>query len=374
MKYLAISGALLLGACAGFDTKQEFLQDQENMEKAMELSSMRVKSPDCEKIGQLYKFTKLEAPTTNDLANILPLLGLYPQDVSDIDKLYNIDYMIVDKYKCNDNSAEIVSKSEQYCRDKYYDEYDLETLFYFPFRLVSFVSVMTIVGAIPFAAHPCGLDSSMHPIMCKKEQDCEYYLKKGISDNYYGNIKIESLKQVLKEKIQGMLPEIPKEAKMFLPEFKFSEILKANNTILGKYDRNYCGDLCDDDTKNVTGLNAVLVLYSLCNHEHWDQVSECECFAHQTYNKVSYKNLLYIYEKNELPKSKQSEFNQTLKKCEQKIDRQRIKAEQERYGESEPTDNSSEVLADFVIDTVGNAAWAHKTITDFRKEAEKKKY
>ena len=91
------------------------------------------------------------------------------------------------------------------------------------------------------------------------------------------------------------------------------------------------------------------------------QEEGCSCFAHQTYNKVSYKNIIYIYEKNELPQSKKTEFNQILKKCEQKIKQQNIKAEKDRYGESsQPKSTNNNVF----IESIDNAAWAVKQINN----------
>ena len=361
----AISLALLLNACGGFDTKQEFLQDKQNMDKSIELTAKHEKSPDCDKLGKLYEFSNKKSPTTDDLSQILPLLGLSAKDATDIDKILNLNYAKVDSYNCVDNAKKILKESEQYCKDKYYDEYGLETALYFPFRLVSTVSVFTIIGAIPFAMHQCGLESAHHPIACKRKQDCDTYLAETVKQNgtYYGDIDKNALKQRLQSKITGMFPTIPEKAEYLLKEFKASELIKAQQSILGTYDSDYCDEpLCNYDTNVVTKLNAAMVLDEYCfSKTFWPQdendVNMCICYAHETYNKVTYQNLLYIAEKGELPPSKKTEFNKLRDKCERKIKQQNKNADIARYGE---TAKENTAMSDFVVETLDNAVWAMK--------------
>ena len=97
--------------------------------------------------------------------------------------------------------------------------------------------------------------------------------------------------------------------------------------------------------------------------------SNCICYAHETYNKVSFQNLIYIYEKEEIPQSKKNEFEQLFAKCKRKIEQKRIKKEQDRYGEASKQDDT---VDKFIGEVLDNAAWTHKTITEIRKEQERK--
>ena len=52
---LIIPGVLLLSACVGL-TRQEFLQDQQNITKSAEFTNKRNRSADCDKLEVLNSF------------------------------------------------------------------------------------------------------------------------------------------------------------------------------------------------------------------------------------------------------------------------------------------------------------------------------
>lgn len=369
-KTLSIVMLFVLCGCGGFDTKQDFLKDEENNKKYVELSSAkREKNIDCDKIGQLFEFSWEKKPTLNDFGIILPHLGLTPDE--NINKINEIDYSIIDKYNCVDNARDLLKESVKYCDDKYYDESVAETVLYFPFRFVNLFVAVVIGGDDAFGY-------AIHPIKYRKATDCYNYLYEQVTKNgdFYMLVDKINLKQRLEKQIKDMFSKITKDKDYLLQEFKIGELITADNTILGKYDGVYnhrYGDFCDENTKNVTMLNAVNVLYNFCSDEHYGDVGkECVCFAHETYKRVNYQNILYIYEKGELPYSKKNEFNNLFMKCEQKIEKQCIKAEKERYGEAEKTDNTGEAMGNFIAETLENMSYLHKMATESRKKAENK--
>ncbi len=372
-RYLLVLIALVVGGCGGF-TKQEFLQDNQNADKFIELTNKHDRNSDCDKLGLLYAFSQKQSPTKDDLAEIMPILGLKSVDSTDIDKLYKLDLSVIDKYNCVDNAASLLEEEKQYCRNKYYDEYGWETLVYFPFRLVSFASMITIVGAIPFSMHSCGLESGLHPIMCQKELDCEKYLTESIcgKEGCKTNIDKQALKQNVKDKIRTIFP-IPTNTDNLLQVFKPSELVSANNAILGVYDDEcYDSRLCDVETKIVTKLNVIKVLYDFCRYNIYAPDTECLCFTRDSYQKISYKNLIYIVEKYKIPESKLIELASIIDNCKQKMEKQRVKTEQLRYGEASPKDNSEEIIGNFLIEVIENAAYTHKKTTELRKEMEER--
>lgn len=337
-KTLSIVILFVLCGC-GTLTKQEFLQDEENVKKQLELSNKAVASG-CDKIVELNNFVGLRNPTSDDLAEIIHIFGLNKNDATDIDKIYGIDTSIIKTYSCTDISEE----KYQYCLKKYGGFFDI------------------------FKENQCltQVYQDLPPCEASDKYDHIFYYYEG-----------KDLAQEVKNKIKQIYP-LPKSeyTEVFLLEFTPNELITANNTILGKYDGDYCynryGDFCDENTKNVTILNAINVLYNFCSNEHYGNVGkECVCFAHETYKKVNYQNILYIYEKGELPYSKKNEFNNLFMKCEQKIEKQRIKAEKERYGEAENTDNTGEAMGNFIAETLENMSYLHKMATESRKRAEK---
>lgn len=349
MKNYTVFIALLLSACFGV-SRQDFLQDTQNAEKSTELRNKRNKSADCDKLATLDKFTKLKSPKSEDLSAITPIFGLKNADSTNIDKVFNLDYSKIDKLNCVDNAEQLMTERAQYCDNKYRN------------------------------------DSSY-------QQYCKYFLKQAIFENGadYTEIDKQKLKQGIKDKI-SQIYTMPEDVNYLLSEFKTNELIKANNEILGKYDRA-CDvthgfdrmvasynqgawlfpHLCSQEDKSVTKLDAIKLLnfYCLYNNIFPDKYDEftCVCYAHETYNKVNYKNLVYIFETGKIPQSKKTEFNQIYEKCEQKIENQRIKAEKERYGEAKSA-NSDE--NNVFIEALENAAWAHRTITETRKKAENK--
>lgn len=370
MRLCFVLPALLLGACAGFETKDDFLQDPQNMKKSVEITNKRQRGEDCDKLGQIYKFANKKNPGVSDLETIMPILGLETQDARNIDKLYKLDYSVIDKYSCTDNKSKILKEIEQYCTDKYYDEYALETLLYFPFRLVSTVSVFTIVGSIPFAMHSCGLDSAMHPIMCNKKQDCDKYLIDiaQVNKDDFSKIDKDKLKRKIKEKIQDIYP-LPSVDSPIEKWFGYSELIKADNTVIGKF---------ETEGTDVTKLHGIEILFNRCQWEigyystlSIDEVlNVCACFAHNVYKNADFKNILYVYEKQEFLPSKKKEYLNEIDKCKTIIKKQTKKMEIERYGEAMPDAESDDAFGQFLIETLGNAAWAHKMVTDMRKNAE----
>lgn len=356
--YLTISLAILLSACGGPALPvREFLQDKQNDAKFDELSAKFKKEHGCDKLDKLYKFTKLENPSVKDLSEIMPIFGLKADDAKNVDKVYNLDLSVMNKYNCDDvgNKDQLINELVQYCNDKYHDTPD-------------------------------------------KQSDCEYYLKQSIFvvDEHHALIwsildkrkAIQDVKDTLETGIVNNIQKIypmPKGVDYLLSEFRKNELVKASNEVLGKYDGEciyngpyaYTGEftnpLCDYDTKIVTRLNSARVLYKYCvdktflpNDKDYDI---CICYAHETYQKVNYKNVLYIYEKEDLPQSKKTEFNQMYKKCKQKIEQQQKKAEKERYGEAKNIDKYENNV---FTEALENAAWAHETITDVRKRSRKR--
>ena len=325
---------LLLTGCGGI-TKEEFFQDEQNMEKSIELNNKAIEFG-CDKLATLNKFTRSKKPNSHDLSKIMPILGLREIDATDIDKMYTLDLSNIKNYTCTNIRDEKI----RYCREKYSNAFDV---------FKENQCLASVYDKIPpFSSYDL-YDNSINFV----------YDGKDLYDDL-GN----KIRQVY---------DIPDEVKYLLPEFTASELIKADNEILGAYDE-YCGwPLCsDDDLQNVTKLNAAMVLHDFCNQEHWQKTKECICYAHETYKKVDYKNVIYIYEQHDIPKSKRAEFDKIFTQCEQKIERERKKKEQNRYGESTSASESDEAFGQFFIETLENAAWAHKTITDTRKKAEQR--
>ena len=99
-------------------------------------------------------------------------------------------------------------------------------------------------------------------------------------------------------------------------------------------------------------------------------IDTCGCFAHNVYKQAEFKNILYVYEKKQFLPSKRTEYLKSIDKCKTQV-RQNIKNKEiERYGEATPDDEFGNDLGQFMLETVENAAWAHKTITDARKRAQ----
>ena len=303
-KLLTISITLMLVGCGAALPVREFFQDAQNDAKFNELALKFKKEHGCDKLSQLHNFTKLKTPTVTDLSEIMPIFGLTANDASNVDKVYNINFSVMNKYNCDDvgNTKQLVHELVQYCSDKYSNAPD-------------------------------------------KKNDCEYYLKQAIFvvDEHHGitwNIldKRQAVQQVKSELEQGIMNNIkkihplPDDTENFLPTFSASELIKANKEILGTYDGNCYWPLCEygktyDGT--VTRLNAARVLDSFCTSffGYLGDQPECACYTHQTYKKVNYKNLIYIDEHRKLPSSKKTEFDQIFKKCKQKLEKQ-------RYGET----------------------------------------
>lgn len=302
-RYLTISFALVLVGWGGSALSvYEFASDQQNVDKYKELEYIIKKEHGCDKLSQLYDFTQLETPTVKDLSEIMPIFGLTANDASKADKVYNINFSVLNQYNCDDvgNTKQLVNDLVQYCNNKY-------------------------------------------PNAPDKQHNCEYYLKQSIfvfskQDEYaFADDKRQVIQQVKSELEQGIMNNIqkihplPDDTEKFLPVFSANELIKARSDILGTYD-GYCssGDwLCEED-KTVTRLNAIRILYSVCKHSfrYLGEQPECVCYAHETYKKVNYQNLIYIDEKGgKLPQSKKVEFDQIFKKCKQKLEKQ-------RYGET----------------------------------------
>ena len=347
MKPYTMYGALFLGACAGL-TQQEFVQDTQNKEKAAELSVKRDISPDCDTLGQLYDFTRQQSPTIADLANIMPVFGLKVQDATDIDKVFNLNYATIDRLECKDNAQELMSERATYCDNKYKNNTNYRKY-------------------------------------------CNNYFKNVIFEQgkSYAETNTDKLKQDIKQRIRQIY-SVPEKFEYLLQEFTDVELIKAGNITLGTYDGDCAYSdafdgpvasnirelwvpitLCDNTANKVTRLDAAELLtdYCLYNTLLPDQNDEsvCICFAHETYKKVDYKNLIYIFEKGKLPQSKTTEFNKIFTQCKQKQERNRVKKEQNRYGEADTaTDKTNEIL----MEAIENAAWAHDTITNIRKDAQ----
>ena len=303
-QHIVILTALLLSACGGAALPvREFFQDKQNDTKFNELSAKFKKEHGCDKLEKLYKFTRLENPTVKDLSEIMPIFGLKADDAKNVNKVYNLDLSVMNKYNCDDvgNKDQLINELVQYCDAKYHDTPD-------------------------------------------KQSDCEYYLKQSIFviDEHHAltwsildkrqaiqNVK-DTLETDLVNNVQKIYP-LPEDTDKLLPDFSASELIKARKEVLGTYDGNCYGDLCENEVtgdKTVTRLNAARILYSFCKSfaGYFGDQSECACYAHQTYKKVNYKNLIYIDEQSKLPTSKKAEFDQIFKKCKQKLEKQ-------RYGE-----------------------------------------
>lgn len=382
-KYLVLSVALMLSACGGFESKQDFLQDAENQNKYNELSAKYEKTSDCDNLEKLYNFTHIESPTTDDLAQILPSLGLTAKDATDVDKVYKINYSIIDKYDCKNNAKQLLSEGTKYCEDKYYENNVFENIIYFPYRATAAVAAFTIVGGIPFVlvgnmmgCHGNYEDTAFHPAGCKRKTDCEKYLIEDIQQ--YTNINKEKLKTKLEAKVKSVFPKVEYTEEYLLQEFKIGELIKARQTVIGTYDKTYnygehtyfecssnpwLADFCDKENGQVTKLNVARVLYTFCKRQLFlpDDADDkkCICYAHSAYNTMSYKNALFIYENDKMPQSKQSEFRQMFNKCEQKIKQQQINSNKNRYGDANYSGVNDAVFTGdavkAIVDVIGNA-------------------
>lgn len=403
MKVQALLAVLLLSACGGL-TQEQFYEDTNNAQKATELSSKAIRTSDCDKIGQLYEFSVMDNPTTSDLEAILPLLGVQKKDFKNIDKLYTLDLSAVDKLKCEDNRDKLDSEAYRYCTDKYYDEYGIETAIYFPFRLVSTVSALTIIGAMPlFLLHSCGADAMWHPIACNRMLDCRKHLMQTVNTGTedYSGVRKSKIKERIQAKIRQIyaIPNICKNYRTYtdaygkttktydeefhyaFSEFKPSEMIAAANKTIGTYDKDCInGTICDNnDTKIVTGANAAKALYNACieNIGIWrryeeDTIFTCSCFARSAYKNLSYKNVLYIYENDDFPQSKEAELTRQMRNCKNKWDKQVAQQQITRYGETTDGQTNSDVEAAInnVVDAVQNAVWMNEQLTEKRKEIE----
>ena len=403
MKVQALLAVLLLSACGGL-TQEQFYEDTNNAQKATELSSKAIRTSDCDKIGQLYEFSVMDNPTASDLEAILPLLGVQKKDFKNIDKLYTLDLSAVDKLKCEDNRDKLDSEAYRYCTDKYYDEYGIETAIYFPFRLVSTVSALTIIGAMPlFLLHSCGADAMWHPIACNRMLDCRKHLMQTVNTGTedYSGVRKSKIKERIQAKIRQIyaIPNICKNYRTYtdaygkttktydeefhyaFSEFKPSEMIAAANKTIGTYDKDCInGTICDNnDTKIVTGANAAKALYNACieNIGIWrryeeDTIFTCSCFARSAYKNLSYKNVLYIYENDDFPQSKEAELTRQMRNCKNKWDKQVAQQQITRYGETTDGQTNSDVEAAInnVVDAVQNAVWMNEQLTEKRKEIE----
>lgn len=286
MKHHVIALCLLLSACGGFPSQEKFLQDHGNADMQDKIITQIERTSDCDKLGQLYEFAQKDNPSTDDLEKILPLLGISQGDFNNYDKIYDVavNSDIIDSYNCNDNRTKLYKTADDYCRNKYYDEYDIETAIYFPFRLVTTASVFTFVGAIPFAMHSCGIESAWHPIACHRKQDCEKYLTQSLnaSGKDYTNINKNKLKEKIKERITQIYP-IP-----YIDSFEgfsINELIAADKTIIGEchgYEpicsRSHCvmsivngeySQHCEPREKNIaTQIDVIKVLQSTCEHNY----------------------------------------------------------------------------------------------------------
>ncbi|MCM1294164.1 MAG: hypothetical protein NC311_01215 [Muribaculaceae bacterium] len=368
MKTYIVAPVLILAACGGL-SREKFYQDKENAETAVKITQAVKRTSDCDKLGQLYEFAAKDSPSVSDLEKILPLLDVKQKDFKNIDKLYSLDYSVIDKYQCTDNRKSLRKYAKAYCSEKYYDEYGLETALYFPFRLVSTVSVLTIVGAIPFTMHSCGIESAWHPIACHRKLDCDTILTETVpsEDKDYSRIKTNDLKTSISNKIKNIYP-IPRTAVYYDFHtydlnnwFNKTEIALSNKEHMGVYDGQDCYiDLpyktyrvCDDvNTKIISRWNAAQVVWDFCVNENsefiedwvidkernWEKRSDkraalCGCVSHSTYKNITLKNLLYIAEKDSVPSAKNTAYRQAVQQCMKELMQESKKHNKDRYGE-----------------------------------------
>lgn len=326
MKVRFILPALLLTACAGF-TKQDFLQDGQNATKSAELAAKRNKSADCDKLGALYNFTRIKSPTKNNLADIMPVFGLTANDAADIDKLAKLNYSVIDKLNCTDNTQQLLDERKNYCDNKY-------------------------------------------PDYTKYRDSCRDYLQELIFEKGkdYSGVDKNNLKEKIKEKIRMIYP-LPSVDSYIVKWFDYYELIKADNTVIGEF---------ETEDNNVTRLRGIELLFNHCQWEigYYSTMSPdellntCACFAHNVYKNADFKNILYIYEKDAFLPSKKTEYLKEIDKCKTIIKKQTKQMEIERYGEVVSSEESGDAFEQFFIETLENAAWAHKTATDMRKKAE----
>ena len=303
MKYLSVPVALLLCACGGM-TKQEFFQILNNIDKSVELTAAVQVSTGCEKLGKLYDFSKKETPSVTDLAEIMSVFNLKANDATDIDKVYGINIDSIESFHCDNvnNLEQISAKIDSFCQNQYLNDKQKQRDCHNHLATAVINNSTKIVHYINMRAI----------IEQSGAQDLYYEIKRDVKKNIN---KIYSL---------------PDDTEIFLPVFSASELIKARKEILGTYDR-YCSSsrLCEED-KKVTRLNAIRILYSVCEYSfrYLGEHPECVCFVHETYKKVNYQNLIYIDEKyGRLPESKKDEFDQIFDNCKQKLEKQ-------RYGET----------------------------------------
>lgn len=334
--------SLLLCSCSAI-TQQEFLQDPQNNKMVTELSNKAIYSG-CDKLVKLNKFVQIDSPKISDLAQIMIVFGLKETDATNVDKVFALDLSSIEQYSCTD----IRDAKDKYCITKYGGIFDV------------------------FKQNQClaSLYGELPPRNTYDKYDTEL--------NYVYDGK--DLTNVITEQIQKIysIPELCRWNNYInkcplASAFKSSELIKANNTILGTYDSS-CSDLiCSDyETKKVNQLNAAKILYDFCTQEHFDYEYECACLAHTMYKKVNYKNIIYIYEKEALPQSIRTDYKQTLAKCKNNVIQQDNKAMQERYGETTDGQTNSDVEAAInnVVDAVQNAVWMNEQLTEKRKEIE----
>lgn len=361
MKIYIIAPILLLAACGGL-SREKFYKDKENAAKSAELASLSEWTSDCDNLEKLDKFVKLENPTADDLEEILPLFGIEQKDFKNLDKIYRLDSTVIDKYQCKSNRLQLQKTAEKYCSNKYYDEYALETLTYFPFRLVSITSLFTIVGAIPFALHSCGIESAVHPIACQRKLDCDKFLSESIGGEAkdYSHIDKEFIKNNFYGQVNKIYPWpncpsfIADSCKYFQLTMSYNDIFAAANEKLGDYHGEYSTD------REISRLDAAYVLQHVCNDyplDNWglSQSSEvvegydwrtlvCVCLTGEAYKDLTIKNVYYLIEKDSIPPSKHTEYTKIINNCKPRVKKwgERVSKElqkrekqynQNRYGE-----------------------------------------
>ena len=357
MKYLTLLVALALSACGGFESRQAFLQEQGNEKKFYDLQARVVVDSECEKLDKLYNFAKLESPTVDDLAEIMPVFGLQQNDAKDMNKMHTMGLLWIKSLNCTNkgNVDALVNEAAEYCNSKYIDDKSKQK------------ECKIYLNSAIYSSDNYRKKES---VQAKTKE--RFYI-----DNYQWRIFTDWLVEQIDKGIKQIYP-IPKYGEYLLPIFTASELVKANSTKLGVHDSDYCEDddygrLCDKDTRIVTRLNAADVLYSFCVRQvFWpsdEEATACACYAHEAYKNITYKQLIYVFEQKELPQSKQAEYAQLLAKCNRKLEQQRQKEQKERYGETS-ADKTSDTNNNVLIEALENAAWAHRTLTDARKAAE----
>jgi hypothetical protein len=221
-KLIILISVLLLSACSGIP-KDKFIQDNNNFTEIEKIKSEYVPPVKCDELAQINKKANL---SEQDIIELFPYFGQSGKDIYNMEKVNKLDYSILVKCDAFNKSVDASSeKIQDYCKNKYYDEYKLETLAYFPFRLTSFAITLGTLGIVPSIVQPTNcepFEHTMHPWQCDDKASCVKYLSETVPskfdnihllrdkvNNFYNDYKV---KQDAKRKAELEKLEIKRKA------------------------------------------------------------------------------------------------------------------------------------------------------------------